>query len=78
MGFPRVYDIALETISHGDGAVDRRASAASSRPTRRVTTLTLGELWAIPIMAAARADRESSGAVAARIAADRLDRNLAD
>ena len=49
-GLPRVYDIALETIAHGDGRVDpgnlsRFVDAYQSR-----TPLRLGELWAIPIM----------------------------
>ena len=35
-GFPRVYDIALEAISHGDGRVDPEVSAASLPPIRRV------------------------------------------
>ena len=50
-GLPRVYDIALEAISHGDGRVDaeslRRFVAAYQSGRRRST---LGELWAIPIM----------------------------
>ena len=50
-GLPRVYDIALETISHGDGRVDAGEPRPLRRaPTRRSAPLKLGELWAIPIM----------------------------
>ena len=76
-GFPRVYDIALEAISHGDGRVDTDSLIRFVSAYQRVTTLTLGELWAIPIMLRL-ALIENLRRVAARIAADRLDRNLAD
>jgi cyclic beta-1,2-glucan synthetase len=49
-GLPRVYDIALEAISHGDGRVDARTLARFVAAYQAVTPLTLGELWAIPIM----------------------------
>ena len=49
-GLPRVYDIALEAISHGDGRVDSRTLARFVTAYQSVTPLTLGELWAIPIM----------------------------
>ena len=49
-GFPRVYDIALEAISHGDGRVDTDSLIRFVSAYQRVTTLSLGELWAIPIM----------------------------
>ncbi len=49
-GLPRVYDIALEAISHGDGRVDSRTLARFVAAYQTVTPLTLGELWAIPIM----------------------------
>ncbi len=49
-GLPRVYDIALEAISHGDGRVDARTLARFVAAYQTVTPLTLGELWAIPIM----------------------------
>jgi hypothetical protein len=34
-GLPRVYDLAFEAISHGDGRVDAESLRVSSRPTRR-------------------------------------------
>ena len=49
-GFPRVYDIALQTISHGDGRVDTETLSRFVAAYQSVTTLQLGELWAIPIM----------------------------
>ena len=49
-GFPRVYDIALETIAHGDGRVDLEGLSRFLAAYQSVTPLNLGELWAIPIM----------------------------
>ena len=49
-GLPRVYDIALETISHGDGRVDLESLISFITAYQTVTDLKLGELWAIPIM----------------------------
>ena len=49
-GLPRVYDLALETISHGDGRVDSATLGRFVAAYQTVTPLRLGELWAIPIM----------------------------
>src|SRR5574341_801300 len=76
-GLPRVYDIALETISHGDGRVDPESLSSFVAAYQTVTPLKLGELWAIPIMLR-RALIENLRRVGARIAADRIDRNHAD
>ncbi len=76
-GLPRVYDIALETISHGDGRVDPESLSSFITAYQSVTALKLGELWAIPIMLRL-ALIENLRRVAARIASDRIDRNLAD
>ena len=76
-GLPRVYDIALETISHGDGRVDPENLSSFVAAYQSVTALKLGELWAIPIMLRL-ALIENLRRVAARIAADRIDRNRAD
>jgi cyclic beta-1,2-glucan synthetase len=76
-GLPRVYDIALEPISHGDGRVDPESLSSFVAAYQTVTVLTLGELWAIPIMLRL-ALIENLRRVAARLAADRTDRNLAD
>jgi cyclic beta-1,2-glucan synthetase len=74
---PRVYDLALETISHGDGRVDAESLSRFVAAYQSVTALTLGELWAIPIMLRL-ALIENLRRVAVRIAAGRVDRNLAD
>ena len=76
-GLPRVYDIALETISHGDGRVDGESLSRFIAAYQKVTPLKLGELWAIPIMLRL-ALIENLRRVAGRIATDRIDRNLAD
>ena len=76
-GLPRVYDIALETISHGDGRVDPENLSSFVAAYQSVTPLKLGELWAIPIMLRL-ALIENLRRVAARISADRIDRNHAD
>src|SRR6266849_1597743 len=74
---PRVYDIALETISHGDGRVDPESLSSFVAAYQTVTALKLGELWALPIMLRL-ALIENLRRVGARIAADRIDRNRAD
>ncbi len=48
--YPRVYDIALQIIEHGDGRWDLTNLSRFVSAYQRVTNLTLGELWAIPIM----------------------------
>jgi cyclic beta-1,2-glucan synthetase len=75
-GMPRVYDIALEAISHGDGRLDldrlRRFVAAY----QGAAPLRLGELWAIPIMLRL-ALIENLRRVAARVLTERHDRAAA-
>ena len=76
-GLPRVYDIALETISHGDGRVDPDSLTSFVAAYQAVTGLRLGELWAIPIMLRL-ALIENLRRAGARMAAHRVDRNRAD
>lgn len=76
-GLPRVYDLALEIIAHGDGRVDPENLNRFVAAYQTVTPLKLGELWAIPIMLRL-ALIENLRRVAARIAARRTDQNLAD
>jgi cyclic beta-1,2-glucan synthetase len=76
-GLPRVYDIALETITHGDGRVDPESLSSFVAAYQTVTVLALGELWAIPIMLRL-ALIENLRRIGARLAADRADRNRAD
>jgi len=49
-GLPRVYDLALAAIAHGDGRIDAEILSRFVAAYQTVTPLTLGELWAIPIM----------------------------
>ena len=76
-GLPRVYDIALEAISHGDGWLDPETLNRFVAAYQNVTALNLGELWAIPIMLRL-ALIENLRRVAAWIAAGTADRDLAD
>ncbi len=76
-GLPRVYDIALETISHGDGRVDAENLGRFVAAYQSVTALKLGELWAIPIMLRL-AVIENLRRVAMLIAAGLAERDLAD
>jgi cellobiose phosphorylase len=76
-GLPRVYDIALETISHGDGQMDPESFGRFIAAYQSVTTLTLGELWGVPIMLRL-ALIENLRRVATRIIAHRMGRDLAD
>ena len=76
-GFPRVYDIAIEIISHSDGHIDIHSLSHFIISYQKESYLTLGELWAIPIMLRL-ALLESLSRVAARIAVDRKDSLLAN
>jgi len=75
-GFPRVYDIAIQIISHSDGRVDMPGLINFISAYQKVTNLTIGELWAVPIMLRL-ALLENLSRVAARIAVDRNDAELA-
>jgi cyclic beta-1,2-glucan synthetase len=76
-GMPRVYDIVLEIISHSDGRVDVKSLRSFIAAYQTVTILTLGELWAIPIMLRL-AVIENLRRVCGKIALDMVDHNLAD
>ena len=76
-GLPRIYDTALEIISHGDGRVDSEILDRFVAAYQAVTPLTLGELWAIPIMLRL-ALIENLRRVASRVMAKWNDRCLAD
>ena len=49
-GYPRVYDIIFELVSHVDGQTDMKCFISFIMGYQSVTPLTMGELWAIPIM----------------------------
>ncbi|MEP6792907.1 MAG: hypothetical protein ABJB16_01165 [Saprospiraceae bacterium] len=76
-GLPRVYDIALAIISHSDGRIDHKSLFNFVTSYQTVTYLKLGELWSIPIMLRL-ALIENLRRLAAQIAIDRINKNLAD
>lgn len=49
-GYPRVYDIATDLITHVDGYVDRENLERFVTAYQSIEPLMLGELWAVPIM----------------------------
>ncbi len=49
-GFPRIYDLALDLISHMDGRVDSDNATQFVAAYQTAEPLNLGELWAFPIM----------------------------
>jgi len=77
VGLPRVYDIALEIISHSDGHIEMDILNNFIKAYQTVSSFRLGELWAVPIMLKL-ALIENLRRVSARIAIDRINRNLAD
>lgn len=76
-GLPRVYDLAVELISHSDGRVDLKSLNSFTASYQQVSELKLGELWAIPIMLRL-ALIENLRRLAALIAKNRINKNLAD
>jgi len=77
LGMTRSYDIALQIISHSDGRIDIGSLDNFVKSYQTVTHLKLGELWSVPIMLRL-ALIENIRRVSARIAIDKVDRNLAD
>jgi cellobiose phosphorylase len=75
-GFPRIYDLALELISHMDGRIDSDNTSQFIAAYQSVTPLKLGELWAFPIMLQL-ALLENLRRVALRIASRREERDAA-
>src|SRR5690606_23819259 len=67
----------LEIISHSDGRVDVKSLSGFIAAYQTEKILTLGELWAIPIMVRL-AVLENLRRVSERIALDMIDNNLAD
>lgn len=76
-GLPRVYDIAVEIVSHSDGRIDAVSLINFIGAYQTVTQLKLGELWAIPIMLRL-ALIENLRRLSTQIAIDRINRNIAD
>ena len=76
IGMPRVYDIALEIIAHSDGRVDSKGLRGFISAYQTQEILTLGELWAIPIMLKL-AVIENLRRIAENTALDMIDNNIA-
>lgn len=74
---PRVYDIALEIISHSDARLDAESLTLFVSAYQKAAPLQLGELWAIPIMLRL-ALIENLRRVAVRVAENHVNRDLAD
>lgn len=49
-GFPGIYDVVLELVRHTDGQIDKANLSRFINAYQEVRPLTLGELWAVPIM----------------------------
>lgn len=75
-GQPRVYDIALDVIAHGDGRVDAESLGRFLAAYQTVTALTIGELWAVPIMLRLAAI-ENLRRISVRVASQLVERSLA-
>ena len=73
----RVYELALEIISHSDARVEIESLSLFINSYQKISPLKLGELWAIPIMLRL-ALIENLRRVAVSIYVSRINRNLAD
>lgn len=74
---PRVYQIAIELISHVDGRIDASSLNSFIASYQSVEPLLLGELWALPLMLRL-ALIENLRRVAETIALARFDRDRAN
>jgi cyclic beta-1,2-glucan synthetase len=75
-GLPRVYDLALQAVAHGDGQLGRGTLIRFVAAYQSVQPLLLGELWAFPIMLRL-ALIENLRRVAARVAIAHVERETA-
>ncbi len=75
-GLPRVYDLSLEAIAHGDGRIDAQTLDRFVMAYQSAAPLKLGELWAIPIMLRL-ALIDNLRRVAVRVMRDGADHRLA-
>jgi len=76
-GLPRVYDIVLELISHADAQIDFDSLREFVTSYQSVSSLKLGELWAVPIMLRL-ALIENLRQITSHLTLDRRHRDLAD
>lgn len=75
-GLPRVYDLAMQAIAHGDGGVDAETLSRLVSAYQEAAPLKLGELWAVPIMLRL-AVIENLRRIAVRVIRDAADHRLA-
>jgi cyclic beta-1,2-glucan synthetase len=76
-GYPRVYAIAVELLTHSDCFLGIENLSAFLSSYQKVECLTIGELWALPIMLRL-ALIENLKRVAVGIAADRFKADMAE
>ncbi|HEY5850458.1 MAG TPA: glucoamylase family protein [Lysobacter sp.] len=76
-GLPRVYDLSLEAIAHGDGRIDAETISRFVAAYQTITPLKLGELWAVPIMLRL-ALIDNLRRMAVRVMRDGVDHRLAN
>lgn len=76
-GFPRIYGVVREYISHVDAQIEAIPLQAFMQSYQRETALKLGELWAVPIMLRLGLI-EGLYRVAQRLTVARRDADLAD
>ncbi|HCC46997.1 MAG TPA: cyclic beta 1-2 glucan synthetase [Elusimicrobia bacterium] len=76
-GFPRVYELAMEIVAHGDGRLDVHGLEGFVAAYQEVKPLRLGELWAVPIMIRL-ALIENLRRIASRMILSQTDRDAAD
>ncbi|QKJ86935.1 Cyclic beta 1-2 glucan synthetase [Paramixta manurensis] len=74
---PRIYDIAAEAIAHGDGRWDAVSLTNYITAYQQETSLTLGEVWALPGMLRL-ALIENLRRVSIEVVKAQQERNLAD
>jgi cyclic beta-1,2-glucan synthetase len=75
-GLPRVYDLAVQAVAHGDGRLELGTLSGFFAAYQSVSPLMLGELWAIAIMLRL-ALIENLRRVAVRVSAGREESSLA-
>ncbi|WP_145477570.1 glycoside hydrolase family 94 protein [Stenotrophomonas rhizophila] len=75
-GLPRVYELSMQAIAHGDGRIDGDTLGRFIAAYQTLAPLSLGELWAVPIMLRL-ALLENLRRMAARVMRDGTDRRLA-
>lgn len=76
-GLLRVYDIALQLISHSDGRIDLERLSSFIKSYQSGSRLKLGELWAIPIMLRLTLI-ENLRRIGSLISSSKIDTNLAN